>query len=104
MKFIENLYLGGIAVKKCKKIQKKIQKGSCLTGAYVVCIPEDNDEPIEFFNASLLRQDYYKRHEPTVIGIAAGEDEAIELVADIVKDCFLKTGGLRLRQYTESLR
>ena len=103
MKFIDDLYLGETVEKKHKKIKKKIKKGSLFTGAYVICLPEDSDEPVEFFSSRLLKQDFYKRNEPTVIGIAADEDEAIEVVGDIVKDCIEKTGSLNLRQYTESL-
>ena len=103
MKFIENLYLGEIAREKEKKIRKKLKKGSLLTGAYVLCLPEDSSEPVEFYYAGLLKQEYFKRHEPLIIGIAANEDEAVEVVSDMVKDCLLKTGSLNLRKYTESL-
>lgn len=103
MRFIENLYLGEMAGRKAGKLKRKIKKGSLTTGAYVLCLPDDPAEPVEFFQARLLRQDYYKRHEPLIIGLAADEDEAIELVSKIVKDCIVKTGSLRLRQYTESL-
>ncbi len=68
MKFIDDLYLGQAVKAKEKRIIKKIKKGSFFTGAYVICLPEKTDEPLEFYSARLLKQDYYKRHEPTIIG------------------------------------
>ncbi len=103
MRFIDDLYLGQAVKAKEKRIIKKIKKGSFFTGAYVICLPEKTDEPLEFYSARLLKQDYYKRHEPTIIGIASNEDEAIEVVNDILKDCIKKTGSLNMRSYTEML-
>ncbi|MBR5376856.1 MAG: hypothetical protein IK139_06205 [Lachnospiraceae bacterium] len=103
MKFIDRPYFGERVKRKGSRLIKKIRKGSLFTGAYVVCLPESRTSPVEYFSARLLRQDYYKRHEPVVIGIAADEDEAMEVTACIIKDCIEKTGSLDLRSYTESL-
>ncbi len=103
MKFIDDLYLGPRAAKKEKRLIKKIKKGSFFSGAYVICLPEDSNEPLEYIDSRFLSQDYYKRHEPLIIGIAADEDEAMELVNDIIKDCMEKTGSLNVRCFTEEL-
>ncbi len=103
MKFIDRLYFGEKVKKKGNRIIRKIRKGSFFTGAYVICLPENRTTPVEYYSARLLLQDYYKTHEPTVIGIAADEEEAMEVTADIIKDCMEKTGSLDVRRYTESL-
>lgn len=103
MKFIDNLYYGELVKNKPDRFKKKIKKGSLFTGAYVVCLPENKDEPLEYYSARLLKQDYYKRHDITVLGIAADETEAIGIVNDIVKDCIDKTGTLNLREFAEFL-
>ena len=103
MKFIDSLYFGEKVRKKGNRIIKKIRKGSFFTGAYVICLPESRKVPVEYYSARLLLQDYYKTHEPVIIGIAADEEEAMEVTAVIIKDCMEKTGTLDVRNYTEGL-
>ncbi len=103
MRFIDRLYFGERAKRKSAKLVKKIRKGSRMTGAYVVCLPENRSEPMEFYSARLLLQDYYKTHEPVILGIAADEDEAIEVVNSIIKDCIEKTGSVDVRSFAEGL-
>ncbi len=103
MKFIDRLYFGEQAKKKGKRIIKKIRKGCFFTGAYVICLPEDRETPVEYYSARLLLQDYYKTHEPTIIGIAADEEEAMEVTAGIIKDFIEETGTLDVRSFTERL-
>ncbi|MCR5650547.1 MAG: hypothetical protein K6F86_05140 [Lachnospiraceae bacterium] len=103
MKFIDRLYFGERVQKKGNRIIKKIMKGSFFTGAYVICLPESGESPVEYYSARLLLQDYYKTHEPTILGIAADEEEAMEVTTRIIKDCIEKTGTLDIRSYTESL-
>ncbi|MBQ7463716.1 MAG: hypothetical protein IJS86_02535 [Lachnospiraceae bacterium] len=103
MRFIDRLYFGERAKRKSARLVKKIRKGSRMTGAYVVCLPENGSDPMEFFSARLLSQEYYKTHEPVILGIAADEDEAVEVVNSIIKDCIEKTGSVDIRNYTEML-
>ncbi|MBO4373586.1 MAG: hypothetical protein J5829_00605 [Lachnospiraceae bacterium] len=103
MRFIERLYFGERAKRKSGRLIKRIRKGSRLTGAYVICLSEGSTDPMEFYSARLLSQDYYKTHEPTILGIAADEDEAVEVVSSIIKDCIETTGSLDVRSFTRHL-
>ncbi len=103
MKFIEKLYLGETVKKKPEKLIRRIRQKKFLLDTYVICLPEGPEDPLEYFNARELNKSYYDRHEPVIIGLAKGEEEAIGIVNRIVKDCIRETGSINLRSYVLSL-
>lgn len=103
MKFIKHPYLGESARESYRKLRWKISHGAGTIDTYVVCMPEYSSDPLEYFNAALLRQHFYRKNPPVVIGIAVGEDEAVSVVEDIINDCMEKTGSLDVRSFVMSL-
>ena len=103
MKFIKNIYLGETAREKYRKIRWKLVHGAGTIDTFVICMPAHSEDPLEYFNAAWLLQHYYRKNPPIIIGIAQGEDEAVSVVEDIIKDCIIKTSSLDVRSYVISL-
>ena len=61
-------------------------------------VPAGADLP-EIIQAVCLKQDYYKKQEFTVIGVAGYKQESLELMAKIIDDTYQHTGTFNVRQY-----
>lgn len=103
MKFIEHLYLGETAREKYHRLKWKINHGAGTVDTYVICLPKYSSDPLEYFDAAILRQHYYRKNPPTIIGLAVGEDEAVDVVSTIIKDCMAKTSSLDVRSFVTGL-
>ena len=96
MKFYKALYVGD-TVKDPNKIKKKLKRHEgCLV--YVICIAQGDDQ-LEIYHSGYLKQKYYRKHPPIVIGIASDYKEAVNIVVQITKECVEKTGSCNLKDY-----
>ena len=103
MRFIKNIFLGETVKAEYHKIRSRLNHGAGTVGIYVICMPETSDDPLEYFDAALLRQHYYRKNPPVIIGIAKGTDEAIAIVEQIIKQCMEETGSIDVRSYVEGI-
>lgn len=97
MKFYKNLYIGD-TVKKPEKVKWKLKHNAGQMNIYVITIAEGNDQ-LEFYHCAFLQQKYYRKHPPYIIGIAGGQQEALAIVEQIVKECFDATQSCKLKEY-----
>lgn len=96
MKFYKGLYVGESIKDPVKvKRQLKLHKG---TFVYVICIAAGNDQ-LEIFHSGYLKQKYYRKNPPIVIGIASDYKEAVDIVVKITQECVTATGNCNLKEY-----
>lgn len=96
MKFYKELYVGD-TVKDVKKIKRKLKHHEG-TFVHVICIAPGDDQ-LEIFHSAYLKQKYYRKHPPVVIGIASDYKEAVNIVVQITRECVELTGGCDLKGY-----
>lgn len=99
MEWYRHLYLNENLAPKRKKLIRKLETNAGLPGIYVITIASNNRDLFDIFSANLLLQPVLHGHCPMIVGLAESEEEAIELVKEIVVDSFEKYGTCDVMKY-----
>ena len=97
MKFYKNLYIGE-SIKNPNKVRWKLRRNAGQLNIYVIVLSSANDQ-LELYHCAFLKQKYYKKHPPYIIGIAGGYDEAVSLVVELVQTAVEKNGDPDLKKF-----
>lgn len=76
-----------------------LMEGNLKHSVYVISLSQGEQNHLEFFAASMLRQDYYKNREIFVVGLAGKYDEAVDMIREILQDVLSKTNKTNIREY-----
>lgn len=101
MEWYNNLYIGENAKKRKKRIITKIKLNRPQLGVYVITLPMNDRNALEFYPSNVILQKHYRKMNMTVVGIAIGKDEALILVQKILMDCYKQTGQFLVRKMIE---
>jgi len=97
MRFYKNIYIGQDVKNPIKKkLNLKIGKG--FLNFYVISLAQ-NDDQLNIFKASLLKQKLYDKKVLKIVGIANNYDEAVQLVVTITEDVYKQTGTANIKQF-----
>ena len=88
MQFYKQLYISDGIKDKKKKICYKLKTKPGLLSVYIIALAKGSDQ-LEVYHCVYLRQKYYKKNPPFIIGIGENYDEAIELVRKITNEAFV---------------
>ena len=86
MNVYRNLYVGESIKGKEKSILRKIKYRRPQLQAYVIVLSQKEGEQLEIYHAAMLLQPLYFEKDPWIVGIAASEWEAYELVRKIAEE------------------
>ena len=64
----------------------------------MITLPVNEANALEIYPSYVLLQKYYRKKKLTVVGISQGYDEALEVMQDILMDCYNETGQFLVRQ------
>lgn len=97
MRFYKELYVGE-EVKNLtkKKINLKIGKG--FLNFYIITLAQ-NDDQLNIFKASQLKQKLFDKKSLKIVGIANNYNEAVQLVIQITEDIYKQTGNANIKQF-----
>lgn len=97
MRFYKELYVGE-EVKNLtkKKINLKIGKG--FLNFYIITLAQ-NDDQLNIFKASQLKQKLFDKKSLKIVGIANNYNEAVQLVVQITEDIYKQTGNANIKQF-----
>lgn len=98
---MENFYVG-ISVEDPKKLKAKINAGAFLPGIYLLTLSDNPDNILEILPVVSLKQKAVYHRCPTIVGMANGKEEAMELVRSIVGEIYQKTGSFCLEEYLKN--
>lgn len=98
MRFYKKLYISPSLQKKKRQIIWRLKIGKAVPFVYVITLSEQNDL-MEIYHGFLLKQSYYQKNPPFILGIADSHSAAIELVQQILTDIHDKTGNYDVRSY-----
>lgn len=91
MKIYKRLYTSPKLVKKRTRIKWALKYNLDKLNIYIITLPTTDDQ-MEIFHCRELKQKYYDNASLVIIGIAESYDEAINLIQQILLDCYDKTG------------
>lgn len=99
MKWYRQLYMGELAEKKRQSVLQKLQDGNLHPRLYAVVLPSNEMNLLDILPQPVLCQEYYKKKELFVVGVAVGKKEAMELSGKIVMDAYRATGKTKVSVY-----
>ncbi len=99
MEWYYDLYLGEKIAKKKNKIIYKIKDGKFTPSTYVIVLPRNRRDILETFPIEVLKQKYYKRQNFFVVGLAKGNEEANQVMLDIIQECYRETDTVNVRDF-----
>lgn len=97
MKFHKRLYLGD-SVRRAEIVKWKLKHHSGQLRVFVVALRHGSDQ-LEICHCAFLKQRYYRKHPPYIVGIANGYREALGLVEQMARDTYEATGDCRIKDY-----
>lgn len=98
MHFYRQLYVSPFLEKKKRQIIWKLKAHKIMPSVYIIAIA-DNQDLMEIYHNSLLKQPYYRKNPPYIIGIAESYNSAIELVQSILMDVKANTGNYDIKDF-----
>ena len=98
MRFYKKLYISPSLRKKKRQIVWKLKMGKAVPFVYVITLAEQNDL-MNIYQGLILKQPYYLKNPPFVLGIADSHSAALELVQQILMDVYDKTGNYDIRTF-----
>ncbi len=96
--WLDRYYIGE-GVSKNVQLQARINAGKAVQGIWLITLSNNPDNLMEIIPAAMLVQRSAYDSCPTIIGMAKGKDEAIQLVEKIIKTMYRKTGGFGIREF-----
>lgn len=96
MRFYKYLYVGD-GVKNPSRIKRKLQLHAGVS-VYLIAAASGDDQ-LEIYHSALLKQRYYRKHPPVIIGLAGDYEEAVQLVVRITEECLAWSGNCNLKEY-----
>ena len=97
LKFHYKLYMGrSMKWEKQDILKKKLRHDPASCGLFLITVSRNPSDQLEIIQTRQLAQRYYKKFPPYVAGIAAGYDEALEVVEELVKECLKARGDCAL--------
>ena len=97
--FADNLFLGHLAMRREKKIRRKLNENSGMLDTFLIVLPRHGNDLLEIVHSSVLMQPYFDYYPPLIVGIAIGKYEAMLLLQEIVRRVLCDTGGYDYKSY-----
>ena len=102
MRFYKRLYVGSSVKKKRRQIVWKLKTGKVMPNVYCIALA-NNQDMLEIYHNAVLKQSYYRKYPPYIIGIAGSYQEAIELIQTMLMDTMELTGTYDVRKICVTL-
>ena len=88
-----------ISERELEKIKKQLEKKLFFCNVYLITPAANTNDLLEFYHSRQLKQKYYQKHPPYVIGITRTYGEAVLMVQKMVQECLDSRGDCALREY-----
>lgn len=101
MNWMRDYYIGE-GIRDAEAIQAKLEQGKLVPGVYLVTLSHNPHNILEILPAVVLFQKKAARMCPQIVGMARGEEEAVELVRRIVDSVYQETGDVQIEDYIKN--
>lgn len=99
MRFLRNVYSSGKVRGREKNIRMKLKMGIGLMGVYCIAVPLYGPDPLEIYNAAVLKQRWYRRSDLLIVGFSDSLMNAELLSGEILSDIYEARGDYDSRRY-----
>ena len=99
MRIRKQLYVSESLEGKEKKMLRRIRRGKYSLNLYVLTVPEEGGEQLEFYDSLMLMQPCFRKQDSLIVGLAMGYEEAVQIVVRITEEVLEKTGDVNIRKY-----
>lgn len=104
MIWYEDLYVGESIIHKKNKIKWKIRHNAGQIDIYVIALASNKENLLDIIPAQELLLKGYPKRQLSIIGLAKGYQEAVEVAASVVDEVYHETGGFAVRSYLAEKR
>lgn len=98
MHFYRRLYVSPFLEKKKRQVIWKLKTHKIMPSVYIITLA-DNQDLMEIYHNSLLKQPYYRKNPPYILGVAESYNAAVELVKKILIDVKASTGKYDIKNF-----
>lgn len=99
IEFYRDLMISSLWQTRRVEMIRKLKGKKLPRGAYVLTLAQGEQNQLEFFEASLLRQKIFDRQKLFVVGIADGYESALEMTEELTRKVYENTGSADLRKF-----
>ncbi|MGN0369819.1 MAG: hypothetical protein ACI4EW_04670 [Butyrivibrio sp.] len=99
IKFSKKLYFGKMASLDEKRLKKIVKHEKFIPGVFVVTLAKEPGNLLDICEMTMLNTFSTVDKSYTVVGIALGKGEALELVERIVEEVYDKTHDMDMQAY-----
>lgn len=104
MIWYDDLYVGESIIHKKNKIKWKIRHNAGQLNIYVIALASNEKNLLDIIPSRELLQKGYPQKNLSIVGLAKGYDEAINVAVSIVDEVYRQTGTFALRAYLSQKR
>ena len=97
MRFYKELYIGD-GIDNPSKVKRKLRLFAGQLSVYVIAVLNESG-PVELYHCGFLKQKFYKKNKPYIIGIASSKEEGVELITKMTQDALNATGSPDIISY-----
>ncbi|MBE5957681.1 MAG: hypothetical protein E7254_02310 [Lachnospiraceae bacterium] len=99
MRWYNYLYVGEKADRTSEDIIEKIKNGKMQLNKYALTLPFNDSDVLDIIPTIVLMQKRYLNSDIVIVGIADGKSEAMDLMEEIIMECYNETKGFDLKSY-----
>lgn len=90
MKVSERVYISEILKLQKKRLLRKIQEEKSISRLYCITLPLWNSAFLEIYPYHELLSEIHKGKDITIVGMAAGQDDAVVMLRRMIDDLYHK--------------
>ena len=98
MRFHDRLYIGK-SIKHPELVKWKLRVVAGQFHVHLITISNNQDNQLECFHNSLLKQRFFRRQNLLVVGIAGDYSEALEVITQITEECVNTNGNADIKAF-----
>ena len=99
MKWAKKLLFGEQAGKKRTSYLWKLKRGKGVPGLSAIVLSETSPNQFDIIDTGLLMWKKYPKEDLILVGIAKGQDEAMEVISRLSEEVFKETGTADMKSY-----
>ena len=99
MMYYHALYMSEELIRKKTEIIEKIENDKWQMETYLIVLAKNEMNHLEYFHSVLLLQKSMSKDDLLIVGIANGEQGAMDLIEKITQEVYDETKGTDIRGY-----
>lgn len=91
MKIAENVYISEVLKPGRHRLTEWIHREKRIPGLYCITLPVWNSAFLEIYEYNQLLSSFYKEKDITIVGMAAGKQDALVILRRMVNELYLES-------------